>query len=312
MYFNKRTIAAFGLAVAQVFLASCSHKSPATRPSQAVAQTQVAGQGIRLETGGNVLSPEVVQAVLATVQIKGEGTLRGSGVVVKGDSDTYYIATTRSIASRLKDKKATIQTPEGYTIQGEVVAQAEGLDPRKRLDLAIIKVTTNRKLAVINIGSSTTLKKEESVNTIAYAVFEKSPFSDAEEEANRKKLLAQSKVSGTINGKELPQNPNIPLLVEYGKFLGNEKYESGASIHNSVDMGRGSNGGALVSQKSGELVGINSMDLDILYNQPGSAAIPVETVIKFFKENGITLDKQPQKSTLGIVRKPAQFFVLKA
>ena len=212
------------------------------------------------------------QARAVTVKVLSESPL-GSGTIIQRQGSVYTAVTSKHVL-RAGNSPYWIETADGQTYQAKAIASVE----LEGYDLALLQFRSTAAHAVARLGSSSTLEVGDEVFAAGF------PW----------RLGSQVEAEFQDEGGFMLKMGRVSLLLE-------KALEEGYRIGYSNYLEKGMSGGPLLNRR-GEVVGINGMHADPLWDAPdlyedGSEpppslqplivssnwAIPIEAVLKLMR-----------------------------
>lgn len=182
------------------------------------------------------------EAQAITVRVLSSLSLVGSGTMVHGRGDTYFVLTNAHVL-RSAQSPYQIQTPDGAIYEAEIVTPAY----LKKNDLEVLQFSTGgQPYAIAKFGASTTLAQGEEVFAAGF------PFSLEKRPSNSSRY--------PIDNSFAFKKGQIVLVLD-------RALEGGYQVGYTNEIERGMSGGPLLN-RAGELIGVNGMQAYPLWESP--------------------------------------------
>ncbi len=254
----------------------------------------LSGDGDRLKTpiasvSHQSLATKITQiASNITVRILNQDFL-GSGFIVQHNNQEYLVVTNQHVL-RAGEPPYTIETVDGSTYRGEVIAEANTV--KDQYDLAVLRFKADTDYQTAKIGSSLNLEVGESVFAAGF------PYQES----------SSTKTAGVVAKSNLFPPKKLTLKPGRVAIVLNQALDEGYQIGYTNDVKKGMSGGPLLNSQ-GEVIGVNGKHAYPLWESPeiyqdgselcpalqelinrSSLAIPIEKTVQ------LTTELKPVKS----------------
>jgi tetratricopeptide (TPR) repeat protein len=238
---------------------------------------------------------KVAQEITVKIQKINSEKGSGSGVIIKGDGNTYTVLTAAHVVGN-ETLKYEIVAPDGkrYPVNNiKYPPDSEGLD------LAVVQFTSNGKYSVAKIGNS----DNATGGTTSYvAGF---PGSSTGEKKSNYNFLSGKITANSVKAPEISANSSKALKSGYSMIYNNGTVP-------------GMSGGSVLNDR-GELIAIHG-EADInqiaVENNPKivlktgfNFGIPTNTALRFLLKTGVDVGVRPPNATVATVPKADDFYL---
>lgn len=244
----------------------------------------LSGDGDRLKTPIASVSPQSLATKITqiasniTVRIFNQDFL-GSGFIVQHNNQEYLVVTNQHVL-RAGEPPYTIETVDGSTYRGEIIAEANTF--KDQYDLAVLRFKADTNYQTAKIGNSLNLEVGESVFAAGF------PYQES----------SSAKTAGVLAQSNLFAPQKLTLKPGRVAIVLNQALDEGYQIGYTNDVKKGMSGGPLLNSQ-GEVIGVNGKHAYPLWESPeiyqdgselcpalqelinrSSLAIPIEKTVK--------------------------------